>query len=77
VPDLHREARATEKRLACSGHATLLARAHSLAGSPVPDYDVRERVSVRYNSLRSTGLKPSKLPDISITDVRTFSPVRV
>jgi hypothetical protein len=77
VPDLHREARATEKSLACSGHATLLARAHSLAGSPVPDYDVRERVSGRYNSLRSTGLKPSKLPDISITDVRTFSPVRV
>jgi len=30
------------------------ARAQSLAGSPVPDYDVRERVSVRYNSLRST-----------------------
>jgi hypothetical protein len=69
--DLHREVRAREKRLACSEHASLHARAHSLAGSPVPDYDVRERVSVRYNSLRSTRLKPSKLPDISITNVRT------
>jgi hypothetical protein len=43
-----------KKRLARSEHASLHARAHSLAGSPVPDYDVRERVSVRYNSLRST-----------------------
>jgi hypothetical protein len=66
VPDLHREVRATEKRLACSEHASLHTRANSLAGC-----DARERVSVRYNSLRSTRLKPSKLPDISITDVRT------
>ena len=71
MPDLHREVRAAEKRLACSEQASLHARAHSLAGSPVPDYDARERVSVRSNALRSTRLKPSKLPDISITDVRT------
>jgi hypothetical protein len=70
VPDLHPEVLATEKRLAASERALFRAGAHSLTDSSVTDYVMFAKEFRPDISLGSSRLKPSKLPVISIANVR-------